>query len=343
MTSRTTWRPRFAGLAAGSLLLWSAACSDQQPTAVAPADQPQASAGGEVTPHPMNAAALRGEMAACTPVTLDAVYSGPPARTPNNISLDDQFVFVDILDVEAYFGRGRSPRPADLRMGESFETGTPAESFQILDIDNDRRRDIRLRFAVNRLLDEGNLGEETEELTVWGWDRRFEQLYCGTAEVTVIGGEPEVLFYDNFDQENNGVGQPNYFGFTQWNVVGGSVDLIGNGFFDLYPGNGLYVDLDGSTGNAGRMETKTEFTLTPATYVLEFQLGGSQRGDTNTVEVSLGSVYSESFTLPSATPLTTYTRSIPVASTTSARIVFDHAGGDNVGLILAEVRLSRAP
>lgn len=36
-----------------------------------------------------------------------------------------------------------------------------------------------------------------------------------------------------------------YCGFQNWKVEG-SVDLLGNGFFDLLPGNGLYVDLVGS-------------------------------------------------------------------------------------------------
>ncbi len=55
----------------------------------------------------------------------------------------------------------------------------------------------------------------------------------------------------------------NYAGFANWDVLDGFVDLIGNGFFDLLPGNGLYVDLDGSTGDAGKLISKTTFTLDP--------------------------------------------------------------------------------
>ena len=60
-----------------------------------------------------------------------------------------------------------------------------------------------------------------------------------------------VIFSDNFDGENGGVGALNYTGFANFSVSNGLVDLIGNGFFDFLPGNGLYVDLDGSTSDAG--------------------------------------------------------------------------------------------
>ena len=99
-----------------------------------------------------------------------------------------------------------------------------------------------------------------------------------------------VIFSDDFNAENGGVGALNYTGFANWGVsgVGETVDLIGNGFFDFYPGNGLYVDLDGSTGNAGVLTTNSFFG--PGSYVLSFNLAGSTRGDTNTVIVRFGGV-----------------------------------------------------
>ena len=47
-----------------------------------------------------------------------------------------------------------------------------------------------------------------------------------------------VIFSDNFDGENGGVGALNYAGFANFTVSNGSVDLIGNGFFDYLPANG---------------------------------------------------------------------------------------------------------
>ena len=65
------------------------------------------------------------------------------------------------------------------------------------------------------------------------------------------------VFFDDFNAENGGVGQTNYTGFANWAVQDGTVDLIGNGFFDFFPGNGLYVDVDGSSGDAGKMITSS--------------------------------------------------------------------------------------
>lgn len=148
-----------------------------------------------------------------------------------------------------------------------------------------------------------------------------------------------VLFADDFDSENGGNGELNYFGFANWNVMAGSVDLIGNGFADFLPGHGLYLDLDGTTFAAGTLETKTTFTLVPATYRLQFSLAGSQLGQANRVDVTLGHVYSESFTLESDVPFTTITRDIVVSTETSGKLVFQAFGNDNIGLLLDNVRL----
>src|SRR5262245_51355328 len=83
-----------------------------------------------------------------------------------------------------------------------------------------------------------------------------------------------LLFSDTFDTENGGFAQQPYGNFAQWNVTAGNVDLNGNGFGDNYPGNGLYVDLDGSPGQ-GRMESKTEFNLAPGLYRLSFEYGNN--------------------------------------------------------------------
>ena len=150
---------------------------------------------------------------------------------------------------------------------------------------------------------------------------------------------PDTAVTDDVTMFAGGVN--NYTGLPNWNVTRGSVDLFGNGFNDFLPGNGLYLDLDGSTSAAGRLESKASFDLTPGTYQLQFNIAGSQRFDSNTVTVSLGTAFSEAFTFTSATPRTTVTRTITVAAGQSARLVFDHAGGDNSGLLLTSVKLTR--
>lgn len=124
----------------------------------------------------------------------------------------------------------------------------------------------------------------------------------------------------------------------------GTIDIIGASLFDLLPGNGNYVDLDGSGGGPGLLSSKTTFTLLPGvTYTLQFDLAGSQRGDVNTVAVGLGAAFSESFTRNSGDPFTTVTRTITVAAPTVANLTFLNNGpGDNVGALLDRVSLSDA-
>ena len=63
-------------------------------------------------------------------------------------------------------------------------------------------------------------------------------------------------FTDNFSSENGGVAQLAYTGFANWNVTAADVDLIGNGNFDFFPGNNLYVDLNGSAPGQIRSEER---------------------------------------------------------------------------------------
>jgi hypothetical protein len=151
-----------------------------------------------------------------------------------------------------------------------------------------------------------------------------------------------VVFSDSFDSEHNGVGMLNFAAFTKWTISDGSVDLIGKGFNDVFPGEGLYVDLDGSTNNAGVM-TSIAIDLEPGEYHFAFQLGENpSEPATNTMTVSIGPFYSEVFTSADATkvlPLKLIERDFTVDRATSVSIVFDHAGADNRGLIIDDVRL----
>lgn len=137
----------------------------------------------------------------CTNVQIDAIYSGPPTRENGVINLNDQWVYVEIYDITRFTLPSPRPSPSDVRMGDSFETGTPAESYQILDINDDGRPDIRVRFSKFALIDDGNLDRETEELQVWGLNRANNGEYCATEPVEVIipppaPGQDVVVFND---------------------------------------------------------------------------------------------------------------------------------------------------
>jgi hypothetical protein len=163
-----------------------------------------------------------------------------------------------------------------------------------------------------------------------------------------IAQSSNVLFYDNFDDENYKTGELNYLSLNNWNIVDGSIDLIGNGFFDFFSNHGLYLDMDGSTDKAGTIETKNTFNLLPGKILLQFDLAGSQRQENpkngpDTVLVKLGDIYSEKFTMGSRVPFQSIERTIPITQPTSAKLSFSQSGNDQVGLLLDNVKLTYLP
>ena len=120
----------------------------------------------------------------------------------------------------------------------------------------------------------------------------------------------------------------------------GAVDLIGETpsgtSFDFFPGNGGFVDLDGSNGLPGTLQTIQTFAA--GTYKLTFDLGGNARGDiAKTTDFSLGN-FSSSLTLNSSDPLALRTYTF---TTTGGQLSFsDLAGGNgNIGNVLDNVCL----
>jgi hypothetical protein len=153
-----------------------------------------------------------------------------------------------------------------------------------------------------------------------------------------------VIFEDNFDTENGGVGVLNYSGFDNWTVSDGTVDLIGNGYFDFFPGNGLYVDMDGSTNNAGIMTSG--IYLAAGAYTLQFDLAGNQRNDAGeqvNVSVVMGSVFNNSYSLTRYDPFQTFTETIDVAADGNYFLQFEGVGGDNIGMLLDNVKIASVP
>ncbi len=132
--------------------------------------------------------------------------------------------------------------------------------------------------------------------------------------------------------------------FANWNVVEGSVDLLGAGEFENLctgPGGAVQcVDLDGTIfppgiPAGGKMETKVLFNLSIGMFRRMFDLAGNQRGfadaDADTTTVSVGSLLSESLTLEPNAPFQTYMFEFFVATPTAAKIVIDHTESDDGG------------
>jgi hypothetical protein len=156
-----------------------------------------------------------------------------------------------------------------------------------------------------------------------------------------------VVFQDNFDTENGGVSQLNYTGFANWTVSNGTVDLVGvGGPWDYWPGNGLYVDMDGTSLDAGRMLSANIGVTAGSTYVLSYQLAGNRRinsSDSVTVQVLLGPLVNRLVSLNPNDPFTTYTDTFTAAATGFVNLSFEGAGGDNFGMFLDNVKVVKVP
>jgi len=152
-----------------------------------------------------------------------------------------------------------------------------------------------------------------------------------------------ILFSDNFDAEPNpgGLAGLNYNAFTKWDVSDGTVDFIAQGDFGLScaGGSGKCVDMDGTSGDAGRIDTKTTFNLAPGTYQLSFDFSGNQRGgDPDTLFFGVtNALFAVEPLVPPDQPFITLSGQFTVLLPTSGTIFFDHAGGDDVGIILDNV------
>ena len=100
-------------------------------------------------------------------------------------------------------------------------------------------------------------------LNLKDYDVTMKKLLAATSALTLAVGLlastnsfAAVVLSDNFDADARVLNWSGDLTFTS-NAAGSnaSTDLIGTGFYDFYPGNGNYVDMDGSTGagnNPGR-------------------------------------------------------------------------------------------
>ena len=182
-----------------------------------------------------------------------------------------------------------------------------------------------------------DLGADDEHTADIAWGDGTSSV--GYAELAA-GAGGVTLFQDDFNDENGGVGRLNYTGFALWNVTSGAVDLIGNGFFDFLRNNGLFIDLDGSSGEAGTLRSSSAISLPSASYLLEFELAGSRRGSRDdTVIARFGDFVEETITLPGSASLETYSFPFSVGQPDAAFLEFQHLGGDNAGLLLDNVRI----
>lgn len=146
------------------------------------------------------------------------------------------------------------------------------------------------------------------------------------------------IFSDNFDANGLALnGTP-----TGWTVTNGTVDIIGNpGFFDFIPGSGRYIDLDGSTSDAGVLSRSLALDA-GVTYTLAFELAGNQRnGITEQVTVNFGGNTGNLYSLAQTVGWTPYSLTFTPGASGNYVISFENAGGDNIGMLFDDVTVDK--
>jgi hypothetical protein len=150
---------------------------------------------------------------------------------------------------------------------------------------------------------------------------------------TAISAHAATVFSDNFDANALSLNSTP----TGWAVTQGTVDTIGDSnFFDFLPGNGRYIDLDGSTSDAGVLSKV--FSLTAGTkYTVSFDLAGNRRGAGNdVVNVGFGTT-STTYTLNSTDGFANHSLVFLPASSGNYTLSFGDTGFDNQGALLDNV------
>jgi hypothetical protein len=162
-----------------------------------------------------------------------------------------------------------------------------------------------------------------------------------TAALASAPAHAGIIFQDNFDSDN-AASALNFNSLLNWTVDRGTIDYIRSGGFGIncVGGAGGCLDMDGSTGDAGRITSKQSFTLTPGVnYFIDVTLSGNQRGgaDDNVV-IGMVDANGNEFDLsigplsPNA-PFATFGGTF-VFQPGSWKMYVEGIGGDNIGAIL---------
>ena len=124
-----------------------------------------------------------------------------------------------------------------------------------------------------------------------------------------------------------------------------AVDVIGaqgsERLFNLVPGLGTYIDLDGTSTRPGALTRTLELTA-GVTYEARFDLAGSQRGRATSGVVSFGSAV-RSYHLASDAPFTTMTLRFTPDAGGSASLVFQNDPAEWRGALLDNVVVAAIP
>jgi hypothetical protein len=149
------------------------------------------------------------------------------------------------------------------------------------------------------------------------------------------------VFSDNFDADAT---RNNATGFVHgWTVTNGTVDVDGQGFVhNELPGNGHYIDLDGSSLKAGVFSNSISVNA-GQTYTMSFDIAGNQRNwGSDTVDVSFGTT-SQTYVIGQSDRLSTKTLTFTPSTSGLYNFSFHNRGGDNRGAFLEQVTITTVP
>jgi PEP-CTERM motif len=177
----------------------------------------------------------------------------------------------------------------------------------------------------------------------------FPTVWLAVGSVIATSSQAATLFSDNFDTDSTS-SVLNFSGLINWTVDNGTIDYVRSGGFGIgcVGGTGGCLDMDGSTGNAGRIVSKQVFSFTPGLeYFIDAAISGNQRGGASDsvivglLDIATGGTLN--FTIgpfaPNA-PFVVSTTNFSGSNTPSQyRLFFEGLGGDNVGAILDNVVL----
>ena len=168
---------------------------------------------------------------------------------------------------------------------------------------------------------------------------KIRMIAAAAALVLSAGAQAATVWSDNFDSDAQGLN----VGLSGWTLTDGTVDVIpvGGSFHFLPEANGNYVDLDGSTGQAGTI-TKTLTGLADGAYALTFELAGNHRdGGVEATTVTLSGA-ADTLLTPGANDDAFFTI-IGHASGGSLTFSFHDASTDNIGALLDNVSVTAVP
>lgn len=170
-------------------------------------------------------------------------------------------------------------------------------------------------------------------------------LAAATLSIALAGAAQAatVVFSDNFDTETAGTNAT----LTNWDITAGSIDVIPVGPNFNWYGPGQYVDLNGSTRQAGRIETTNPLALVVGkAYTISFDYGNNK--NSNGVEQLTFGIDGKTWVIdiPGAIPSLISIAQNFVYAGGSATLFFADTGntpGDNGGPILDNVAVSTVP